>query len=139
VLGFITGDAMDTSSIDATVTFMPISGGYPGFIKKFTTWDFAFSDASFEQCNVSFSTDWYPTEESVILVPKQFGGWGTLPWGTFPWGVGGALTQSIPTYSTKNTSICHWVNATLNLQQAFQGFALNGLTVTYEFYGTRSR
>jgi len=138
-VGFAPGAATDIASINSTVTFMPTNCGYPAFIKKFTTWNFEFSNVSFSQCRASFTTDFYPNSESVTLFPKISNAWGTFPWGTIPWGITVATLQPISTYSTKNTAIGHWTNVTLNLQQAFSGFALAGYTIFFNFLGERSR
>ncbi len=137
--GFVVGAAQDTAAIDSTITFMPTSCGYPAFVKKFTTWNFEFSNISFDTCTVSFATDFYPNPESVTLEPNLSGEWGTFPWGTNPWGVTQQTLQPIPTYSTKNTSLGHWTNVTLNLKQAFTGFGLCGYTIFFNFLGERSR
>lgn len=136
---FVAGAASDTASINSTLTFMPTSCGYPAFIKKFTTWNFEFASVSFDLCTASFTTDFYPNAEAVSLEPNISGEWGTFNWGTNPWGVTQQTLQPITTYSTKNTSIGHWTNVTLNLQQAFKGFALAGYTIFFNFLGERSR
>jgi hypothetical protein len=137
--GFIAGAAFVTASINSTITFMPTSCGYPAFVKKFTTWNFEFANIAFNTCSASFTTDFYPNPESVALVPHVAGGWGTTQWGTTPWGVSQQTLQPIATYSTKNTSLGHWTNVTLNLQQAYSGFALCGYTIFFNFLGERSR
>jgi hypothetical protein len=139
VTGFVTGTATDIASINSTVTFMPTACGYPAFIKKFQTWNFDFSAIAFNQCTASFTTDFYPNAESVTLTPQLGNTWGTFQWGTVPWGIAAPAVRPIPTYSTKNTSMGHWVNVTLNLQQAFSGFALCGYSIFFEFQGQRSR
>ena len=137
--GFSAGAAYDVQAINSQITFMPTACGYPGFIKKFQTWNFEFSNISFASCNASFTTDFFPGSESVTLVPKQANTWGTFPWGTVPWGVTTPALQPISTYATKNTSLGHWVNASLQLQYAFSGFALSGYAIFYEFLGQRNR
>lgn len=139
VTGFINGTATDTAAIRNQVTFMPTNCGYPGFIKKFQTYNFEFSNVAFTSATSSFSTDFYPNTESVTLTPNISGTWGTFPWGTNPWGVTQQALQPITTYATKNTTLGHWTNITLTLQQAFSGFALNGYSIFYDFLGQRSR
>ena len=136
---FVTGAANDIASINSTVTFMPTACGYPAFIKKFQTWNFEFSNIAFNQCTASFTTDFYPSAESVTLTPQLANGWGTFMWGTVNWGVTSPALRPITAYSTKNTAQGHWANVTLNLQQAFSGFALCGYTIFFEFQGQRSR
>lgn len=137
--GFITGAAFDIEAIDSTITFMPTSCGYPAFIKKFTVWNFDFSQITFNTVTASFTTDFYPNSESVTLTQQTSNTWGTFAWGTVPWGLTSPALRPISTYSTKNTSIGHWTNVTLNLQQAFSGFALSGYSIFFSFLGERSR
>jgi hypothetical protein len=139
VNGFVNGAANDTLSINSTVTFMPTSCGYPAFVKKFTTWNFEFSSIAFSKCTASFTTDLYPSAESVTLVPQLSNAWGTFMWGTVPWGVTSPALRPITTYSTKNTAVGHWTNVTLNLQQVGSGFALCGYTIFFNFLGERTR
>jgi hypothetical protein len=137
--GFVNGSANDISAINSTVTFMPTSCGYSAFVKKFQTWNFDFANVSFQKCTASFTTDFYPSPESVTLTPHISGTWGTFPWGTLPWGVTQQNLQPITTYSTKNTALGHWTSVSLNLQQAFSGFSLSGYSIFFEFMGQRSR
>jgi hypothetical protein len=139
VVGFIVAAASCTKAIDSTISFMPTSCGYPAFIKKFTTWNFEFSNVSFVSCTASFTTDFYPNAESVTLTPHISGLWGQFTWGSNPWGVTQANLQPISSYSTKNTSIGHWTNVTLNLRQAYSGFGLCGYTIFFNVLGERSR
>lgn len=139
VVGFTTAAASCIKAIDSTITFMPTSCNYPGFIKKLKTWNFEFAKVSFASCTASFTTDFYPNAETVTLSPHISGLWGQFMWGANPWGVTQQNLQPITTYSTKNTSICHWANVSLNLRQAFSGFALCGYTISFDFYGERSR
>jgi hypothetical protein len=139
VTGFQAGSATDVASINSTITFMPTSANYPAFIKKFQTFNFEFANVSFTSCTASFVTDMTLNQESVTLTPRISGLWGQFTWGTNPWGVTQQTLQPISTYATKNTSIGHWTQITLNLQQAFNGFALVGYTSFFEFYGQRSR
>jgi hypothetical protein len=118
---------------------MPTNSGYPAFIKKFSTWNFEFSDISFDSCAASFTTDFYNNSESVTLTPKQAQTWGEFGWGETQWGVTSPAIQPISTYSTKNTSVGHWAEVTVTLQQAFSGFGLLGFACFFNFLGERSR
>jgi hypothetical protein len=139
VVGFTIAAASCIKAIDSTISFMPTSCGYPAFIKKFTTWNFEFADVSFVNCTASFTTDFYPNAESVTLSPHISGLWGQFTWGSNPWGATQQNLQPITAYSTKNTAMGHWTNVTLELRQAFSGFALCGYTIFFSFLGERSR
>ena len=135
--GFAPGAAADFRSIATSITFAPIHGGFAEYVKKWTIWQFYFSNADFASIDMGMSSDFSPGAEHVDLVPKSFGGWGTLPWGTFPWGVSDIPAQLIPTYPTRNTVYSHWVVISLNLTQAFTALALDGISATFDITSTR--
>lgn len=136
---FVTGAAIDYRSIATQIQFAPIHGGYQEYVKKFSGWQFYFSNANFNTLLVRMSSDWYPQAESVEISPIQFGGWGTLPWGTFNWGVSTIPQQMIPTWATKNTGYAHWVIINLSLTQAFTSLALDGVSAIFDVVSTRGR
>lgn len=139
-VAFSAGAAFVYKPIPASITYAPLTCGYPTYLKRFApTMQFIFSQANFAAATVSFSTDIYPGNESVTLTPKFSNGWGTFPWGTVPWGVTTATIQSIPTFLTKNTFLCHWLNVTVSLNQAFQNLALDGITGFYDLVAQRGR
>lgn len=137
--GFVTGAASDFRSIATSITYSPIHGGFSEYVKKFTSWQFFFSNADFLEVEVSMSSDFSPQAETGELVPVSFGGWGTLPWGTFNWGVSDIPTQIIPYWPTKNTVYGHWIILSLNLTQAFTALALDGVSATFDITSTRGR
>lgn len=127
--------------ISASVTYAPLTCGYPTYIKRFQpVLQFIFSQANFNTATVSFTSDMYPSSESVSISPKNNGaGWGVLPWGTFNWGTSAAALQPIPTIVPKNTIVAHWLNITVALNQAFQNLALDGVTGFYDLVAERNR
>ena len=137
--GFVAGSATDYRSIATEIQYAPIHCGFAEYVKKFTSWQFFFSNADFNELLLDMSSDFFPAAEEITLSPVLFGGWGTLPWGTFPWGVSTVPQQVIPTWPTKNTSYAHWVILNLRLSQAFTALALDGISATYEVTSTRGR
>lgn len=140
-LNWYTGEAAGLyQPINSTVTYTPLTCGYPSYVKRYQpTINFVFSQSSFEFATVGFSTDFYTPVEEVELMPKLQGGWGTFPWGTIPFGVSDAPLQSIPTFLTKNTSMNHWLNVSVNVNEAFQNLSLNGVSAFYDLVGERTR
>ena len=100
---------------------------------------FVFSQSNFDTATVGFTTDFYPSQETVDISPKMQGGWGTFPFGTLPFGLSNVPLQMITTYLTKNTTQAHWLNISVSMAQAFQNMALNGIAGFYEILGERSR
>lgn len=137
--GFAAGAAIDYRSIATEIQYAPITCGFAEYVKKFSSWQFMFSNADFNEINLNMSSDFYPGEEQILLSPVLFGGWGTLPWGTAPWGVSTVPEQIIPTWPTRNTAYAHWIVLDLSLSQAFTALALDGVSATYEVTSTRGR
>lgn len=136
---FVTGAATNYRSIPTTITFCPIHGGFAEYVKKWTSWQFMFSEANFNVLPVTMQSDWSVGAEVQNLVPIISGGWGTLPWGQFAWGVSTIAPQLIPAWATRNTSYCHWVILSLSLTQAFTNIALDGVSATFDIVSTRGR
>lgn len=134
------GAAKIYQPINSTVTYTPITCGYPTFLKRFQPLlQFVFSQATFTDATIGFSTDLFPTVENVTISPKLIGGWGTFPWGTLPWGSSSAPLQMIPANLTKNTFMGHWLNISMTVDQAFQNMASDGLTGFFDLIGGRNR
>lgn len=134
------GAAAIYKPITSSITYTPITCGYPTFIKRFQPlMQFVFSQAFFTQATIGFSTDLFPTVEEVTVTPKLTGGWGTFPWGTIPWGFAQAPLQMIPAQLTRNTFMGHWLNITVTVDQAFQNLSLEGVTGGYDIIGMRNR
>lgn len=139
-LPWTNGAAIIAQPITATITYAPLTCGYPNYIKKFQPiLSFVFSQSGFTQATVGFSTDFYPGIENVILLPKYSGGWGTFPWGTLPFGESAVFLQGIPTFLTKNTFMAHWLNISVTMGRAFENMALNGIYAFFDLFGERSR
>lgn len=125
--------------ISASVTYAPLTCGYPTYIKRFQpNLQFIFSQANFASATVSFTTDFDGQIRPVTIAPKAGGvGWGTGQWGFDPWGVSTPALQTIPTIIPKNDIVCHWLNITVLLSQAFQNLALDGVTGFYDLIAER--
>lgn len=126
--------------ISSLVTYSPLTCGYPNYVKRFQpTMQFVFSQCDFQTATVSFSTDFYPSLETVDISPKFQGGWGSFPFGTLPFGVASVPLQMINTYLTKNTTLAHWLNISVELSQAFQNISLDGISGFFDILGERTR
>jgi hypothetical protein len=137
VTGFVVGAAISYRSIMTFIRYCPITCGFAQYFKKFLCWQFMFENPNFDSIECGMSTDIFPATETVDLVPISNGGWGTFPWGSLPWGLSGAAEQLIPTWSTKNTVLGHWIIIDLKLTKAFTSMALNGLSAEFDIISTR--
>lgn len=137
VSGFNTGAAIDYASYLQTVSYQPINGGWVNAVKRWSTLQFAFASVNFNNVTLSLSSDFYPSIEQTILVPKSVGGWGDFPFGGLPFGLTSFPTQVINTYATNNTTVNTQLFVTLQLQQAFSSFGLSGVTGNFNIVGER--
>lgn len=140
-LSWYTGSAAGIyQPINSTVTYAPLTCNYPNFLKRFEpVMQFIFSRSNFQSALVGFTTDLYSSQETVTILPRQQGGWGTFPSGTLPWGANDVPLQMINTYLTKNTTVGHWLNISVSMDQAFENIALNGVSGFYDILGERMR
>lgn len=139
--GFTTAAATNYKSIVTIIKYAPITCGYAQYMKRILSWSFGFSNANFSSLTVNMSTDIYPQQEMFTISPTTAGGWGTEPlgFGTQPWGLSTIPEQMIPAGPTRNTAICQWVIVQLSLTQAFTSLSLDGIALTFDIIGTRSR
>jgi hypothetical protein len=137
---YVGSAALICQPINSTITYAPLTCNYPNFLKRFEpVMQFIFSQSNFQSALIGFTTDLYSSTEMVTVIPRQQGGWGTFPWGTLPWGVTNVPLQMINTYLTKNTTIGHWLNMSVSMDQSFQNIALNGASGFYDIMGERMR
>lgn len=126
--------------ISSSITYVPLTCGYPNYIKRFTpVMQFIFSECTFDSITVGFSTDFFPSVETIDISPALTGGFGTFPFGSLPFGVSTVSLQMINTYLTKNTTMAHWLNISISLAQAFKNMSLNGVSGFYDVVGERNR
>lgn len=139
--GFTTAAATDVKSISQLVQFAPITCGFAQNMKKFSNWKFAFTNANFDEMDITFTSDLYTTPEPVTLTPLNSGGWGAEEggWGTEPWGVTAPVQQLIACNPGLNTAYARWVIVQMSLTQAFTSLAFNGLTASFDVISVRGR
>lgn len=141
VTGFAATTATDYRSIQTLIQYAPISCGFPLNLKKFSRWNFAFSNANFEEIDISFTSNFYFTPETVSISPLSTGGWGAEPdgFGTAAWGVAEAPEQLIPCNPTLNTSYANWVIVKMSLTEAFTSLSLDGIMCSFDVVSNRGR
>lgn len=139
--GFVTGSAQDFRSITTLLQYAPITCGFPQNMKKFTNWKFAFTNANFDDLQVSFASDIYSIYETVDLTPLNSGGWGAEPggWGSVPWGVAAASEQLIACNPGLNTSYARYMIVKMQLTEAFTSLAFDGITCSFDVVSNRGR
>ncbi len=141
VTGFTASTATGYRSINTTVQYTPLTCGFAQNMKKVSNWKFAFSNANFSSCDVTFTSDIYLQPETATLTPLTTGGWGAEAggWGSLPWGVSQIPEQLISCNPSLNTSYARWWIVKLSLAQAFTSFALDGVLCSFDVVSTRGK
>lgn len=140
---FTTGAAVVFTPISNIVQWAQISGENPGVMKQFSELTFLFGNASFANINASFYTN-INSDPFVVFLDNNSAvttGWGTGAWGGFAWGNPTSDNQQseIRTFVPKNMAMCHFINISLELEQAFNGFALSGVSLIFSGMSSRVR
>jgi hypothetical protein len=139
-LSWAAGAATAYEPIDWTVTWVPNTAGNPGIMKQFPECGAIFRDASFEDCQLGFSNDFFPEFEDVTIEAKDQGGaWGVFPWGESEWGRPVRGEQIVRTYVPRDYQRCHWLNVRLSGSEVFSNFKLAGLSMIYDEMSSRFR
>lgn len=130
---FELGDAQVFKPIRNRITWAPIMGGNPGIHKQFYELILAFQSALFSSIDISYTTNFENIPITYELANRtNIFGWGMQPWGVFPWGdsVSGGQVF-IRTYIPKPMQRCITLNLSLELNEAFRGFQLQGVSLMW--------
>lgn len=132
------GAAIAYEPIDWLVEWVPNTGGNPGIMKHFSEAGVIFRDAQMAECDISFSTNFFPAFESVTIEPVDLSGaWGMFAWGEGEWGRPNRGEQIIRTYVPLERQRCHWLNVRLSGSEPFSTFKLAGLSIHFEEMSSR--
>ncbi len=129
--GFSPGPAGVYTPISNKVEWSPIDAENPGILKQFSEVTFPFKDAAFREIVAGFKSNVSTGLFEVTILNKGSGGWGAFPWGDEPWGgtFGGA--NVLRTYVPREKQRCNWMILSLETNEAFVGFSLQGISLMY--------
>jgi hypothetical protein len=128
------GDAVIAVPINRQLQLIPFQGGTSAINKRFIDYIAYFQEPNFETCTIVFSSSVTgastPPAVSSVL-PRNFGGWGTLPWTVLGWG-----TQVFPSQPTRGNvprNACRglWLTPEFRQNEAFTNFMYLGISLTY--------
>lgn len=117
--------------ISVNVAYTPI-GPDPSYVKHYQDVELMFrTDSSFVNLAFSVNSDFDPVDITTDITPTLGGGWGTQPFGTEPWG--GIITESpvVRTLVPRQHARAHWLNMSVQHNEALSNFALVGINVNY--------
>jgi len=135
--GLVTGAATVFQPIETAVQWAPIDCENPGILKHFTEISLFFRNAAFQSISAKFSSNISPAFSTAAVLNNATLGWGDLPWGEFPWGgeVGGKAV--LRTYVPREKMRAHWLTLRLEVDEAFTGFSLQGVSLIFNEMSSR--
>lgn len=135
--GFLAGAAAVYTPIDNKVQWAPIDAENPGILKQYSEITMFFRDAAFREIdagystNISLGTTVFEVENTVLI------GFGVLPWGDGLWGGSLGGMAALRTYIPRDKQRCSWLRLYLRTNEAFTGFALQGISLVYNPMSSR--
>jgi hypothetical protein len=125
--------------IQNLVQWAPIDAENPGILKQFSELSLFFKNAAFAEIAATFSTNIAPGGETVLIVNNSTVGWGQLPWGGFAWGSPRGGQNTLRTYVPRDKQRASWLTLKLKNEEAFTGFALQGVSLIFNPMTSRFR
>ena len=120
------------------IQWAPIDAENPGILKQFSELTLAFRNAAFTKIKAGFATNIVNSSFTFDIENNAPGaGWGNFPWGSIPWGgvLGGQAV--LRTYVPRNYQRGSWLSLSLQTQEAFTGFSLQGVSIVFSPMDTR--
>jgi hypothetical protein len=138
---FVEGEAVVYMPIYNKITWCPEDADNAGYMKQFSEFTLDFRDTSFTEMQASVSNEIVSQPEAWDIVNTTTElGWGEFNWGEVPWGgLAGANQIGIRTYVPVMMQRCRKMNVTLELNKAFSGFALQGISLIWYPMDSRFR
>jgi hypothetical protein len=138
VLTWTIGAATIYKPINCTVGYAPAHGGFPLYLKHWTTLNFELDQLTARTITGQITSDLSPYADSFTITPNLLG-FGDVPFGIEPFGGVQFNLQPLCVLVPREKARSHWINVYLNSNQALQKFSLAGATAAYEITSTRMR
>lgn len=126
------GSAEVYTAIKSTLEWVPVASENPGILKQWRELTLVFRDASFQDIEVSFRSNFSRSTESVRLRAFRNAAWGAFPWGLEAWGGGVGGRQALRTYIPLNKQRSLWINPSIVNSRAFTSLSLEGVSFIFE-------
>ena len=137
VPGFTTGAGVAYQPILNKIKYSPIDCENPGVLKQFCEVSMLFKNAAFESIDVNFATNVAATTKTVTVINNSNYGFGQENWGEFGWGGNLGGQAVLRTYVPTEQMRASWLSLTIETEQAFTGFALQGISLMFNNMGSR--
>ncbi len=137
ISGLTTGSATVYEPINNKIKYAPIDCENPGILKQFCEISMFFRNAAFENIDATFQTNISGSTRTVEVMNNSNAGWGQQNWGQFVWGGSLGGQAVLRTYVPREQMRGHWLSLTLETNEAFTSFSLQGLSVMFNTMGSR--
>lgn len=136
----VTGAAIVYQPIMSKIQWSPIDADNPGILKQFSEMSFIFRDAVFDEIDAGFSSN-IALETTVVPIANRNNGgaWGAFPWGSQAWGGSPGGETILRTYVPREKQRAAWLGVSLETNQAFTGFSLQGVSIIFNPMSSRIR
>lgn len=135
--GLIAGAAIVYTPILNRILWAPIDAENPGILKQFSELTLFFKNAAFREIEAKFASNVSIGNFTVEINNLGLAGWGGPPWGGFPWGGPLGGENVLRTYVPKEKQRCSWLALTLETNEAFTGFSLQGVSLMFNPMSSR--
>lgn len=137
---FLDGAAEVFTPILNKIQWAPIDAENPGILKQYSEITLAFRNAAFSTIEAGFRTNIVNSAEVVNVINNSPAlGWGNFEWGNQPWGGSLGGQAVLRTYVPRELQRGSWLTLSLQTQEAFTGFSLQGVSVVFNPMSTRFR
>jgi hypothetical protein len=136
---FEADDAIVYTPIDNMIQWAPIDAKNPGILKQFSEITLLFRNAAFSEIDAGFASNISVGTQTVSITSVSGGAWGQFSWGTQPWGGVAGGTNVLRTYVPREVQRGTWLTLSLQTEEAFTGFSLQGVSIIYNIMSTRMR
>ena len=116
--------------IPVALTYAPITGGFPHYMKSWTRADFWFNGGNFPQLGCSFTTDVQGISSNISAI--ETGGFGFGPYGPGPYGGSLNFPQKIQTLVPTDQAQAFWIMPSLTCSFPGARFSCLGTTLSYD-------
>jgi hypothetical protein len=122
------GSIVVLEGIDSRIEYAPQTAKNPGAMKQFREATLLFQIPFFTNFTIGFDTDLSGDTETNTLSGQSGSLWGFFNWGEVPWG-GSVKPLSLRTYVPQQKQRCSLLNVTLEHNEAYSFYRLNGISL----------
>ena len=95
------------------------------------------TDSTFTTLNVAFNSDIDSSDDVTTITAQGGSGFGSVPFGEEPFGGISTVLPVVRTLVPRNKARCHWLNASVQHNEALSNFALTGINFFFNYTNSR--